>query len=471
DSTTDGVDHFYIVRTLEDDQQTDSDTVGPVQSVDNRASTTVDFPAGLSFVGFSVQPLNQDPAALFGVPPQNLDWARYDPGADVYRLLADSPTDPFLQIQLGIGYWLRLAAPATVYPDGFQASPGPFLTSLTPGWNQAANPFDGTADFGGVRVLSGGEELTLAEAAVLGLVNPSGWLYESQSSQYVMLNELLGETDIPAGAAFWMLAFDDVGLATPQPAGGTLGRGPQPEAGEDDWHARLVARSGALADAHNFFGRHSGAPAAVRVVDPPPRPGPDVSLYFLGHDGSRLASAFVSDGQDEMTWPFVVECTVPGAEVQVACPDLSAVPRRYRVLLTDLDSGRRQLLRARRAYTYTAGSGPSRRRFRLTLSCATGDALTITGLAALPARGPGAEITFGLSRTAVVDVDVVNVAGRRVRLVRDGALHQAGRAAITWDGRTNAGTRAPAGVYLVRVRAAAADGQSAAAVARVHVER
>ncbi len=47
----------------------------------------------------------------------------------------------------------------------------------------------------------------------------------------------------------------------------------------------------------------------------------------------------------------------------------------------------------------------------------------------------------------------------------------AGRAAVVWDGRTDAGSRVPAGVYLVRVRGATEDGQSASAVGQVYIGR
>ncbi len=490
DATIDGVDYFYVVRTLEDDQHTDSGVVGPVRSVDNSASTIVGFPGGFSFIGLFVQPADQDPAALFGAqPPESLDWARYDPAADGYRLLAESPADPFLQIQLGVGYWLRLPAPAVVEPTGFAASPGPYVTPLVPGWNQVGNPFDGPVDFTGLRVVAGGQERTLTDAALLGVINPSGWLYDAQASEYVPLNELLdgAATEIPTSAAFWMLAFEEAGLKIPRPGAAaafrSASRSLATTAAEGDWQAQLVARAGGRMDSYNFFGQRRGTGTAGAIPEPPPPPGPYVSLYFLGPDDlgvaagggrrgtARLASYFSAGSATEVEWPFVVECTVPMAQVEVSCPDLSALPRQYQVMLTDLDSGRRQFLRARRVYTYSSGPAPSRRRFVLTVSPRIHGALTIAGVVAVPMRGTGTEISFQLSRSAAVDVEIFNVAGRPVRTVSRSELLPGGRTALVWDGRTDAGGRAPPGVYLVRVRAATDEGQSGTAVTHVYVGR
>jgi len=53
-----------------------------------------------------------------------------------------------------------------------------------------------------------------------------------------------------------------------------------------------------------------------------------------------------------------------------------------------------------------------------------------------------------------VTLSIVDVSGRRVRSLVDGSL-SAGTHAVSWDGRTSRGRAAPAGVYFVRVEAAA----------------
>jgi len=96
--------------------------------------------------------------------------------------------------------------------------------------------------------------------------------------------------------------------------------------------------------------------------------------------------------------------------------------------------------------------------------------LTVTGAAALPAH-QGADIAFRLSTPADVTVDLLNLAGRRVaRAVRESPMG-AGLQRVLWSGRTDAGTAAPAGRYLVRVTARSEAGEQARAVAPLRLDR
>jgi len=63
-----------------------------------------------------------------------------------------------------------------------------------------------------------------------------------------------------------------------------------------------------------------------------------------------------------------------------------------------------------------------------------------------------ARVEFELARPAAVELEVIDVDGRRVRTLASGP-RAAGRHVESWDGRTAAGRRASAGVYFVRLRA------------------
>ena len=65
----------------------------------------------------------------------------------------------------------------------------------------------------------------------------------------------------------------------------------------------------------------------------------------------------------------------------------------------------------------------------------------------------GATVRFVLPASGPAEVRVVDVAGRRVRRLQVEPL-TAGPHTVAWDGRADDGTRAPAGLYLVRVRTA-----------------
>jgi flagellar hook assembly protein FlgD len=63
------------------------------------------------------------------------------------------------------------------------------------------------------------------------------------------------------------------------------------------------------------------------------------------------------------------------------------------------------------------------------------------------------EIRLRLTAGEHVTLDVVDLAGRRIRSLADDQWLDAGVHAYGWDGRDVSGSRAPGGVYLIAVRA------------------
>lgn len=66
----------------------------------------------------------------------------------------------------------------------------------------------------------------------------------------------------------------------------------------------------------------------------------------------------------------------------------------------------------------------------------------------------GTTIEFTCPRAMPVDLRIHDAAGRLVRTLLSGTPFAAGRHRIAWDGRDRAGREVPAGVYLIRLRAA-----------------
>lgn len=62
------------------------------------------------------------------------------------------------------------------------------------------------------------------------------------------------------------------------------------------------------------------------------------------------------------------------------------------------------------------------------------------------------ELGFDLPAAGSVRIGVYDLAGRRVAMIAD-EWRDAGRHAVTWDGRRNSGERAQAGIYMVRLEA------------------
>jgi hypothetical protein len=75
----------------------------------------------------------------------------------------------------------------------------------------------------------------------------------------------------------------------------------------------------------------------------------------------------------------------------------------------------------------------------------------------------GAQITLSLTTAADVAVTIRNLAGREVAMLTPGQLEQ-GVHALLWNGKSQSGTRAPAGTYLVEASARGNDGALASAV-------
>lgn len=65
--------------------------------------------------------------------------------------------------------------------------------------------------------------------------------------------------------------------------------------------------------------------------------------------------------------------------------------------------------------------------------------------------GAAIRLTMTLARASDVSVDVIDVAGRRVRSLA-GGVHEGGDHVLLWDGRRDDGTRAAPGVYFVDAR-------------------
>jgi hypothetical protein len=63
---------------------------------------------------------------------------------------------------------------------------------------------------------------------------------------------------------------------------------------------------------------------------------------------------------------------------------------------------------------------------------------------------PRTTIAWALPQDGPVRVDVFDLAGRRVRVLREGAA-VAGPGSVSWDGRDGAGRPLAAAAYLVRV--------------------
>jgi len=69
-----------------------------------------------------------------------------------------------------------------------------------------------------------------------------------------------------------------------------------------------------------------------------------------------------------------------------------------------------------------------------------------------PSSNGSATIPFSLSRKGVVELRILDLAGREVRTLLN-ELKEQGSGRATWDGRNDRGERVPAGIYFYQLRA------------------
>lgn len=83
---------------------------------------------------------------------------------------------------------------------------------------------------------------------------------------------------------------------------------------------------------------------------------------------------------------------------------------------------------------------------------APGSALALAPAAPNPSRG-GTRLAYQLEHTGTVRAAVYDAQGRRVRTLLDGEMRAPGSHVLAWDGADDAGARARAGIYFVRIEA------------------
>ena len=84
--------------------------------------------------------------------------------------------------------------------------------------------------------------------------------------------------------------------------------------------------------------------------------------------------------------------------------------------------------------------------------------------------GAGVALTYALSADAEVRVTIYNLAGRVIAQVPAGP-QAAGVQTLRWNGRNTTGSLVPAGVYLLQVEAAGAEGSQSTALTSVNLRR
>lgn len=434
---------------------------------------------GLDMVSVPYAFANTDAEHVFqslgGLQPGQLgSLVRWDPTALTYRWFPN----PFVtNITSGFGYWLLnkasttivLPADATVLPENTVVN-----VELKKGWNQIGDPFTLPLKLLDLQVIMPEGQITMQEAINRQVLQPALFAYDPSTGGYVW-EDTLSNMYFQPYLGYWLLAYRDMTLVMTTPTGVVSSAvKPKAAAASGGWRARVQVSGGGL-NASRIFGEAPGAQDgadANDVVAPPTPFGAVADAAFVTAQGDQKCVADIK-AQDQAGKAWYLEVTTQKAAtgLSLTWPDLSAVPANLVPVLEDTATGTACYMRTTARYRFDMVQ-PGSRLFRIVLRPKAESGPMISGVQAQARGGGSYAITYVLSASAAVDVQIRNIAGVVVKRVSAGSITAAGTNTVLWDGRGEAGSRVPAGRYLCELSARSPEtGQSSSVITTFEVSR
>jgi hypothetical protein len=437
------------------------------------------FPAGTCMVSIPLVPTETDPKKCLGFETNK--WVRWDPALAKYVAYAVDATHFtwFDASTPGKGYWARFAADTSVVVDGTPPSASdPYVISVDPGpsggWVGIGCPrltdVLWQTGSGAIQVRKGVETKTLAEAWTAGWCEDTAWGYKPGGAY-----ELVRDPSVlPEGArdrlepwqGYWFNASGPCELLLPAVSTSSAATSVKPARWQKgEWSMALRASAGGAVKAEAVVGQLKQA----RAIEGPPPFGDYVELTLV--DTRQPLAVDLKDIKQKPAWTLQARTLLQDTDVTLSWPDLSRMPHEYRPVLTDMTTGERRYMRTTQAYTYRTGSEGDTRRFGLEMAAKGAYTLTVTGVVAAATGSGAVDVRVRLSAPATLDVEVLNIAGRRVGTVCHGKQCEAGVATLSWNGSGESGARLPGGRYIVRATARGEDGQQVSALGMLQMSR
>ncbi len=447
------------------------------------------------------------PSSLFGLDPDEVATTRWwpqDSSSNKYRVydpengsydtygtfnppdaqggsaIVDSPP-------AGLGYFIRLKTTAGgtiedtgIALDGLTSSYEIDLgygTNRPRGWNMIGCPFTNAVNFGSAQFITEGNYQSFFEAIEEGVTDGILWGFTSTGDS--------GYYDFPASPAgaslepfkgYWLHVWEDTtvvifagqlgGAAAEHPEVGTI-------SSEDGWQAQIIASAGGHTDQANYIGISSRATAGydpgLDVVEPP-AVDDVIQCYQPRSDWEQYSAHYARDirpaAAGSQTWDIEVFCGLSNVPVTLTWPRLNAeVPTEIKLMLEDLDSGQQVFMRTAGGYTFSSPEGGAVRHLRIVAYDDTATSLTLSGISAQAlSDSGGVVITYSVSKPATVGAEICNISGVVIQRLSERTSSGGQVEMMLWDGRSQRGSKVPAGRYLARITAEAADGQTVQAV-------
>jgi len=406
----------------------------------------------------------------------NLDAWPSNPGVHPEGETTDTPP-------AGLGFWLYVTGDTPIVVDGKTDRSRAYVITLTrgaTGWNMIGDPFPFKVPWESVKVHYQGTTLTLKDAVTAGWIRPA--LYRYTPAGYTF--DTPPEAVLVPWEGQWVRILPDkpdrpndtITLLVPPLESGSIIESKSRAAGtENGWSVQLGARAGSAIDSRNVAGVSGRASDGYDTLDveKPPAMSGYVQLSFVHRDWGANSGRYMSDFRSSIgtgkVWEFEVTTDMANKDVTLTWPGISSVPRKYSVVLEDLDSGSRAYMRTRSAYTYNSGATPGPRRFRLRVQPADAGPMLLTNVTVSQTRGSSVNISYTVSRDARVEVRIRDWGNRAIRSLGGNTTRAAGINSVHWDCTYGDAKHVPSGLYLAEVTATGADGEVAKMVKPIMV--
>jgi len=431
--------------------------------------------AGYNLVGFPFEFIDPEPSAALGIPPGELQMARYDPAIGGYLVYRRDLQ--FNRLETGVGYWIKL--PTDLSFDftniRFVETSQSIAVPIKKGWNLLSNPFPWQVYLRGMIIEPTsmvGWRLTFRyeEAVEQGWVRNIIFVWENNpkippyGGAYAI--KVGPDIRIEPFQGFWLYSEIEGNIIFEAPAfWGSWQMRSRPISSDvitlsSGWLIQVIASSDAGQDNTTWLGVSSDARNEFDRLDLPKVPAPPgflqtSSVVRVGRSELPL-SIDIRPPQSKIVW--TLELLNPaGGEVKLQFEGLAQVPQSTTLLLYDPETNQQWSLRS--VSSVTISTQPQQPKRLQVIALQTDQLpLRVQGLKVTPLRGRGAQIQFTVTMPAQVQVQIRSLTGRVIwetsEQVSGGRL-----CSVFWNGRSKSDEVLPSGVYTVVVRAITENGR------------
>jgi len=377
-------------------------------------------------------------------------FGRYDAATKRYR---EFPSAGFTSLVRGEAYWLITRGEFALNFGSVTVLPAQdyFSIRIPPGYSMIGNRFPYPVSWKNSRI---GDSVQ----TVL-------WGYSPATNAFVAESLVLAPF---RGYFVKNLSQDSVTIHINPVSVPLAKRGTGTMLADGDWRVTIDALSGKGADAGNIAGVTAGAEMEYDrfdISEPPTTPTDFVQVQFTNDRWSRQKGAYAVDmrpaAAEGHVWEFDVRSAAPSAAVQLSFGQTGTLPPGFGWYLVDIGSERVHRFDRSYEYRFTMAKNQTQRRFRLVAGKQTFAEQNTGGIpltAASFALGqnhpnpfnPSTYIQYTLGHSGVVQLEIYNVLGQRVRQLRN-EQQSIGTHRVEWDAKDDAGETVSSGVYFYKV--------------------